>query len=462
MRIMIGILCFQNAPAETLEDYMRFAFHLGRRSQHEYLLGVKSKSEQFRARNAIVEQALKTDCDYLLMLDDDHVINWEVTTGPTSQYGFIDKFIEYFEKDEKLGIVGALYYQRGDTCRPVLMRQGKDGAFYWLRDDEITGGLQKIDVQGGGCMLLRMNMFDRIQSPWFVPETELGTDLQISQKAIQAGYKVACDTSVQIGHVMSRREIITPRNRHQIAAESAKHQAGGDDGMDLKWIVNSALNLYRMDAEEYLKTDFKGMAEIAGQYSMEGIEECKTPQDYECYYAGLGSAQLARQVMFHHTSAMKKQMEYIFTIINTNASAYGVDIGCGSAPVSFELAMKGHKLDFVDIDGSGAYEFTKWRAKKRGVDCGYSLSGPYDYALFLDSIEHLSNWKEVLGDVISRLKPNGAIVTNYFLNEDYFNKEHINMDKDAVKAFLIEHQIYPISDFLWARQSLEHTRKEAV
>lgn len=466
MRIMIGILCFQNAPAETLEDYMRFAYHLGRRSGHEYILGIKSKSEQFRARNAIVEQALKTGCDYLLMLDDDHVINWEVTTGPTSQYGFVDKFLEYFEKDEKLGIVGALYYQRGDTCRPVLMRQGKDGAFYWLRDDEITGELQSVDVQGGGCMLLRMKMFDRIKSPWFVPEqgqeVDMGTDLQICKKAISAGYKVACDTSVQIGHVMSKREIITSKNRHKIAAENAQHQAGGDDGIDQQWAINSALNLYRLDAEEYLDMKFEEMAEFSRGYEMTGIENCKTPQDYENYYRSLGKEQLARQVMFHHTTAMRNQMGFIFQQINMAADAYGVDVGCGSAPVSFEICMKGHRMDFIDVDGSAAYEFTKWRANKRHVSAGFKLEGPYDYALFLDSIEHMPNWKDILGEVISHLTPKGAIITNFFLNEDYFNKEHVNMDKDGVKAFLLENEIYPINDMLWAKQNLRHTRKEAV
>ena len=63
MRIMIGIPCYRDVAGETLEDYMRFAFHLGRRTEHEYVMGIKTKSEQFRARNGIVEGALQTKCD---------------------------------------------------------------------------------------------------------------------------------------------------------------------------------------------------------------------------------------------------------------------------------------------------------------------------------------------------------------------------------------------------------------
>ena len=79
MRIMIGIPCYRDVAGETLEDYMRFAFHLGRRTEHEYVMGIKTKSEQFRARNGIVEGALQTKCDYLFFLDDDHVLDWEQT-----------------------------------------------------------------------------------------------------------------------------------------------------------------------------------------------------------------------------------------------------------------------------------------------------------------------------------------------------------------------------------------------
>lgn len=460
---MIGIPCYQNVSAETLEDYLRFAFYLGRRMpEHDFLIGIKSKTEQFRARNAIVEGALQSGCDYLLFLDDDHVIDWEGVQGPSCRYGFVRSFLDHFERDEKLGIVGALYFHRGNQCRPVLMQEGKDGAYYWIRDDEIKNGLQEVGVQGGGCMMLRMKMFDRIKSPWFEPEFDLGTDIQICKKAREAGYKVACDTSVQIGHVMSRREVITPQNRHRVAVESARNVAQGDTGISQEWLTNAALTLYRSDAEEYLGMRFNEMANLACQYSMDGIDRCKTNDDFRSYYAGKGDEQLARQVMFHHTQAMRDEMELIHGMVNTQADAYGAEVGCGSAPVSFEIAMRGHRMDFIDIDGSGAYEFTKWRAKKRGINCGWTLQGPYDYVLMLDSIEHMKDWEEVLENVLSRLKPRGALITNFFRNQDYMNAEHVNMDKEAVQKFLTSRNVYPVNELLWVKQDIQHTRKEVA
>jgi hypothetical protein len=454
MRILIGIPCYQNVSAETLEDYMRLAYYCGRRiPQHEFLLGIKSKTEQFRARNAIVEGALQTACDFVLFLDDDHVIDWESSSGPNSRYSMIERFLEHFDADPKLGIVGAVYYHRGAQCRPVLMRDGNDGAFYWLRDDEITGQLQEVGVQGGGCMMLRMSMFDRIRAPWFEPEFELGTDIQICKKAREAGYKVACDTSIQIGHVLSKREVITPQNRHRIAMENAKQVAQGDEGMQTEWQTSSALTLYRMDAEEFLGCKIEEMSTLAVRYDMADLERHK--EDLKGYYATRGREQLARQVLFHHTPFMRQEMAFLHTIVNTSVDAYGAEYGCGSAPVSFELALRGHRIDFIDVPGSGAYEFTQWRAKKRGIEarCGFELRGPYDYVLMLDSIEHIVDWRAALRDVASSLKERGALITNYFRNQDYANPEHVSMDKPAVRQFLVEQQLYPLNDVLWVKQT---------
>ena len=72
-----------------------------------------------------MESAIATDCDYLFMLDDDHVIDVEKTLGEVGKgspsYDFLGRLIQHLKDDPKKGIVGALYYQRGATCDPVIM-----------------------------------------------------------------------------------------------------------------------------------------------------------------------------------------------------------------------------------------------------------------------------------------------------------------------------------------------------
>jgi GT2 family glycosyltransferase len=215
-RVCIGIPCFQGVSFEVLDDYMRLMFYLGRRTEHEYFLAVKGKSEQFRARNAIVKAALEKGCDYLLMLDDDHIIDTDRGMGPSSRYGFIDKLIKHLEDDPKRGIVGALYYQRGGDTWPVFMYE-QDGAPFFAHNSEVSGRMQKVAVTGGGCMMINMKVFDKIDEPWFAPEHEYGTDIQICKQVRAKGFEVWCDTSIVIGHLKLEREIIIPEGGFRAA-----------------------------------------------------------------------------------------------------------------------------------------------------------------------------------------------------------------------------------------------------
>lgn len=462
--VCIGIPCYSGVSPETLEDYMRLAYYIGRRCpDYEFLLAIRSKQEQFRARNAIVEAAMQTGCDYLFFLDDDHVIDWEGTPGPNSRYALVEQLINHLDKDPEMGICGALYFQRGAECRPVLMKEGKDGGYYWLRDDEIKHGLQEVAVQGGGCMMIKLSMLDRIPGPWFLPEqgengANLGTDIQICEKARKAGFKVCCDTSIKIGHVRSSREIITPENRVEVSMNNAKKFAGGyqRQSLDESWMNDSALALYRGDIEEYTGKKMGELVYVADRYDIESFK--KNEGNLKEYYKERGMAQLARQLLFHHTPACISQMRMWLRMVNTEVPGRGLDFGCGSAPVGFELVMRGHHIDFVDVDGTAAYEFLKWRAKKRGVEdrCGWKIDGEYDYLMFLDSIEHLpeEEWKAVLTESISRLKDGGALLTNYFINTDYDNPEHISMDKDAVSDFLKSLGVYSVAPTLWVKEDL--------
>jgi hypothetical protein len=454
-RILVGIPCYQGVPAETLEDYMRLAYYLGRFvPDYEFWLAIKSKSEQFRARNAIVDAALQCDAEYLLMLDDDHVIDWEVSVGPNNRYGFIEQLIAHMKADPKIGICGALYYQRGGDCLPVLMKEGKDGGYYWMREDEIKGELQEVAVQGGGCMLIDMNVFSRIGSPWFEPEFQYGTDLQICQKVREAGLKVACDTSIVIGHVLSKREIVTPENRTRIQTESGSRGLQYQPQFDPEVTAQNAYNLYRIDVEDYLKMSYRDIVTVSRCYDQYNLPRFSEYEDKDEYYRSLGKEQLCRQVWFHGLDHMIEQAKMFLTLVDTTVEGYGLDFGCGSAPIGFELAKRGHRVDFVDLDGTPAYEFTKWRALKHDIDAGWELGGPYQYVLMLDSIEHIEDWESVLLDVCSRIAPDGGLLTNYFLNRDFDNPEHVSMDHKAVQSFLISQGLYPVNKLMYLKRDL--------
>jgi len=443
---------YRDVPFEVLEDYMRFAFYLGRRyTEYDFFLAIKGKSEQFRARNAIVQAALVYDSDYILMLDDDHVIDINKTLGPDTSYEFLKVLIGHLEADSKKGIIGALYYQRGGKCEPVIMEE-YNGQYFFKTHEEVTGGLQKVDVTGGGCMLIRKEVFDKIPSPWFEPEFEYGTDIQVCRKAKQVGFEIWCDTSIELGHIKTEREVITSKNIAKHVKETDEWLARSD--IQKAKPVFSTLSDYETDARLFSGKSMYELEELAIMYKDSNFGNFDI-NNLEDYYRGLGVNQLARNVIFHSNPGIKKNDVAILSMFNhTNGVPIkGLDFCCGSAPVGFELARRGHYVDFVDVPGSYAEEFVKWRSEKHKISCGFQLTDNYDWILLLDAIEHLhpEKFSSVFVNLISRLKSGGSVITNYFYNYDLMNVEHINQNKELVKQEFIKNGVYPINPYRWVK-----------
>lgn len=434
--ICIGIVAYAGLEGQVAEDYMRLMFHLGRRCpDYDFQLAIKFKSEQFRARNAIVRVALQMSADYIWMLDDDHIFDIDDTRNSSTAYDLPVKLVKHLEERPEIGVVGALYYQRGGDYYPVIMHEtpGTEVPFF-LTHAEISHRMQKVAVTGGGCMMIRASVFDKIKDPWFAPEHDFGTDIQLCKKVIEAGFEVWCDTSLEIGHIKTEKELIT--------SKSVSNPVGPGG--------YPPLSRYLEDAMEYLGTNsLEHIRDIAQRYDMADLG--KYGDDYDAYYATRGDEQLARQIMYHHMPHMIDLMKMYHQTIDTDNVCYGADFGCGSAPVGFELALLGHKMDFIDIDGAGAYEFTKWRAKKHKIDCGWELKGPYDYVMMLDSLEHLADWKSHLDRIVASLKDKGGLIVDFFTNNDHANPEHITMDHDAVRAYLVSCGMTELNSFLWTK-----------
>ena len=454
-RIFLGIPCYGSAPAPTVEDFVRFAYYLGRRyTEYDFFTGIIDKSEQFRARNRMVEAAISVDAKYLLMLDDDMVIDIDNSVRPSERYEFLRKLIGHMEADPELGVVGALYFQRGGEFHPVAMySEPERGKYYWMRDEQIQHTLQPVDVAGGGCILIRMRMFDRIVSPWFEPEMQTdgpsrGTDVQICEKAKAAGFKVMLDSSIELGHVSSRREVITSATRGKARNMSnAITEKAQED-----WWVTNMLALYNSDVEDYMGMTREEILEIGERYEANHFWRFNQYEDPRDYYRSLGKDQVARQYMYHNLPGHGAQA-FLKPLLKAfgDRKLRGLDFGCGSAPLGFELAVHGQKMDFYDLDGSGSYEFLKWRVKKRGIKAGFAIGEQYDFILMMDVIEHLPDWEATLSFLVSKLPQGGLLCTNYFYNQDAANTEHISMNKKAVRKHLLDLEMYPQAPEAWIK-----------
>jgi len=448
--ILIGIVAYDGLDGQVALDYMRLVYHLGRRCpEYDFQLAIKSKSEQFRARNAIVRAGIQYGADYIWMLDDDHIIDISNSQQMNSAYDLPIKLVKHLEDNPKIGIVGALYYQRGGDYYPVIMQEtggeGDDPKPFFLTQTELSGRMQKVDVTGGGCMMIRTSVFDKVDEPYFAPEHLWGTDIQLCKQVRRAGWEVWCDTSLEVGHLRSDQEMLTGASIREMNSNE----------------VFKPYVRYKNDVMDYLGMDMDDISDLSSKYrpSMSDMDKY---DDIKDYYASRDNSQLARQYMFHTYPTVMNEWKVFQSMINTDRDSYGLDYGCGSAPIGFEFALLGHKIDFVDIDGCGSYEFTKWRAKKREIDCGWKLNGPYDYVLMMDVIEHLENPIDVLGDIVGRLNPGAVIMTNYFVTHDDTNPEHISLNHDEVREFFLSNGMVRGNDYLWVKDPDQMEKERAA
>lgn len=455
-RVVIGVPCYREVAPEILEDWMRFLYHLGRRvTQFDFCLAIKTKSEQFRARNAVVTAAQQVNADWLLMLDDDMVINSLVTTGPSNAYDFLTTLIGH-DKD----VCGALYYQRGGHCEPVLMAQVPESKGYrFLRDDEITHGLQRVDVAGGGCLLIKMRVFDKLQAPYFAPEHDYGTDIQLCRQATAAGFEVWADTSIELGHLKNERAIVTSRNRSQFQAEDTLSG-------EIKQFI--AADLYDRLAEDiFTWTGYTTREELAlygttflanhARWKAEGKPDAE-------WYRQFPKERVARQFWFNTENAQKRAMTtFLVGAVDHTRPLDVLDFGCGIGIPAFAFAEKGHRVTACDIAGTGTFEFLKWRAKQHGLYAQMTWhdsqggiphlgSAQFDVIVAMDCLEHIEDWRTALQTLASHLKPTGVLFTNNAILDDHAHPEHYPMNTKEFLAACVQFDLQPINTITYTKR----------
>lgn len=166
------------------------------------------------ARNKIASLALEGPYSHVLMVDND-------VTPPT------DALVNLLSDDAD--VVLGYYAHRGKdnvyegrSC--VCKMRRPDGWFYfnYPLESEYTaeelaelrdGGLYKVQIHGGGmgCALIRVDVFMRLQYPWFdwvnYNDTErnmLSEDLFFCEKCHADDIPIHTDTRVACGHLMRR------------------------------------------------------------------------------------------------------------------------------------------------------------------------------------------------------------------------------------------------------------------
>lgn len=195
--LAIGVPC----PTRTMSRDTALALRMMAVPMFAQMVPISPDSlEVGEARNRIVEIALEQNCKWLFFLD------YDVAPPPNA----IVKLLSL-----KVPIAAGVYHLKSIPSAPLIMVKGWPGAF----EDYQIGDLVKVDGVGMGCTLIDMDVFKKIDPPWF--RTVAGysdanpnailpymtEDIYFCDKARAAGYEIVVDTSIQCQHLDARNGI---------------------------------------------------------------------------------------------------------------------------------------------------------------------------------------------------------------------------------------------------------------
>ena len=145
-------------------------------------------------RNDLILKAMTCDCTHIWMTDTDQVYPQNVLMRLLSH---------------DVDIVAAKVHKRYPPYDPILLRGTLDHFDVvpdeeWSKDD---GQLVEVDATGFGSVLINMEVFEKIDRPWFQfdmynNQNPIGEDIGFYTKAKAAGYRVFVDCSIKIGHLV--------------------------------------------------------------------------------------------------------------------------------------------------------------------------------------------------------------------------------------------------------------------
>jgi hypothetical protein len=159
--------------------------------------------------------------DWLLMLDTDHQFD------PDLCIRLLDRLNAY-EAD----VIVGLYQHRQHPHSPVLYLENENKLYAPIGDWGSEDGMEVFspDSAGGGCLMVRRSVFDRIrdelgEGPFdLIPP--LGEDHSFFRRCKRLGVKVICDPRIQCHHLQVRPVTLDDYDRNAVSFADRQYVPG--------------------------------------------------------------------------------------------------------------------------------------------------------------------------------------------------------------------------------------------
>ncbi len=163
---------------KTAESLMRLVAY----SKYEFEIIVSTRGyNTAENRNWITAQAIKKECDYIFMVDDDMIYPEDT----------LERLLEA-NKD----IIGGYYLTKYEEQKPVLEYLG-----------EPEEGLFKVKAMGGGLLLIKCSVFKDVPQPWYGYKwtehgaVKMSNDWYFCYKAREYEFDIWCDSTITAKHI---------------------------------------------------------------------------------------------------------------------------------------------------------------------------------------------------------------------------------------------------------------------
>lgn len=205
VKVAIGIAHEGMTGSEAYCNRLSWFKHLGHLEERGKLLKESTRFEFFQitvgrvltpyAREEIAKRALDAGMDYLMMIDDDMIIEQ----------------IDIFEKlyANQVDIVAPLAFTRGYPHKPVIYQcvEGWDSVTkkdYFINTTVMNYPREKLvrcDAVGFGAVLMKADVLKAVSEPRFMSTCGTGEDIYFCYQAGKLGFKTYMDTRVKLGHI---------------------------------------------------------------------------------------------------------------------------------------------------------------------------------------------------------------------------------------------------------------------
>jgi len=243
VRVLLGIPTKGNTDPEAYDNRLELATHLGNLQTLSHLgvkeyCGVKydipdDVEYQFflstignvfvaYARQQMANLAINQGFDYLWMIDDDMIVPPDL----------FEKLVRH-DKD----VIAPLAFMRFYPHKPVIYNvvEGYDTVtkqhYYqnYVVDRYPKNKLVECDAVGFGSVLIKVNILEKLEKPWFMVMTGAGEDIHFCHRAKRAGFKIFMDTSVKLAHLGRRKKITEHTYEHATDTDKEREEKGDTD-----------------------------------------------------------------------------------------------------------------------------------------------------------------------------------------------------------------------------------------